>query len=169
MVKSEEGLKILDRILNLPKVKVYNYYIHAKGYFDEIGYKKYLESEQAHQNDVEDKSIFFRACPFVKPGIGCTLSEKYRSYVCNFYICDEILRQVEKYDVFKDYIKERNNYVKWIEWENRSLEILLREKGLNLVNNFDEVISLLKDIPLENYEFPNLAPIEVIDEYSIGA
>lgn len=169
MTKSEEGLKILDKILTLPEVKVYNYYIHAKGYFDEIGYKKYMESRQSNQYAVQDKSIFFRACPFIKPGSGCTLPVKYRSYVCNFYICDEILSEACKYDGFEAYLKERSSYVKWVEWENRSLEHLLEERGLNLVNNFHEIIGVLKDIPLDNYEFPQLKPIEIIAEYNVGA
>jgi hypothetical protein len=160
MVKDDEGLKALGVILKLPEVKVYNYFIHSKGYFDERGYKKYLESEQAYDTDLPDKSIFFRACPFVESGIGCTLPEKYRSYICNFYICDEIAGELKGAEEFKRYIKERDSYVKWLEWENNSLEILLKEKKINLVSNFYEVINLLKDLPLENYEFPSLPPIE---------
>lgn len=163
MVRSKEGQKTLYSVLSLPKIRIYNYYIHAIGHFDEVGYKRYLESEQIHHINVADKSIFFRTCPFVKSGVGCTLPKKYRSYVCNFYICDEIIKDVEKYDGFQNYIKERNSYIKWTQWENYSIEMLLREKGLNLVSNFDEVINLLENIPLENYEFPHLDPIEVVN------
>lgn len=169
MIKSQEGLDILYSMLKLPEIRVYNYYLHAKGFFDEIGYNKYLESGQDYEDNVEDKSIFFRVCPFVKPGIGCSLPEKYRSSVCNFFICHEVMEEAEKQDVFKDYIKERGSYIKWVEWENSFLEMLLKEKGLNLLNNFDEVISTLKDIPLEGYEFPYLPPIETVSEFCIGA
>lgn len=169
MTKSWEGLNILDSIRKLPSLRIYNYYIHAKGNFDEAGYKKFLVSGQAYQYDVEDKSIFFRTCPFVKPGKGCILPIKYRSYVCNFYICHEAAEQAEKSDLYKSYIKERDSYIRWIEWQNYSLEMLLREKGLTLEKNFDEVIRNFKDIPLENYEFLQLSPIETISDFYIGA
>lgn len=166
MTKGKEGLKTLDKITKLPKTEIYNYYIHAKGYFDEAGYKKYITTEQAYKFNVKDKSIFFRACPFVKQEIGCTLPKRYRSYVCNFFICSEIVKKIEKYDEFKNYIKERNSYVRWIEWENLSLQELISEKKLNLANNFWDVITILKSIPLEKCEFPNLNSIVVEDEFN---
>ncbi len=161
MVKSKEGLEVLDKIINISDVKIYNYYIHAKGYFDDLGYKKYMENTKTYKFKVKDKSIFFRACPFVKPGVGCTLPKKYRSYVCNFYICDEVVEKVQGNNEFENYIKERNTYVKWIEWENESLQALLHENKLNLINDFNGVINFLKDIPLREYEFPNLRPIRI--------
>ena len=166
MVRGKEGLKTLNKIIKLPRTKIYNYYIHAKGYFDEAGYKKYITTEEAYEFNIKDKSIFFRACPFVKQGIGCTLPRRYRSYVCNFFICDEIVKKAEKYDEFKNYIRERNSYVRWIEWENLSLQELLDEKKINLADNFEEVINALKSIPLEECEFPNLNSIMVADEFS---
>ncbi|MBD7912583.1 hypothetical protein [Clostridium cibarium] len=160
MVKDEEGLKTLNSIRNLPDVEIYNYYIHAKGYFDEKSYIKYIESEQEDTN-VQDKTIFFRACPFVKSAKGCTLPKRYRSYVCNFFICNEIISKIEKNDEFKNYIKERDSYVRWLEWENYSLEMVLREKRINLVNNFDKVINILKGIELRECKLRNLDSIVV--------
>ncbi|GKX68516.1 hypothetical protein [Inconstantimicrobium mannanitabidum] len=164
MAKEKNGLETLSRIMNLPKVEVHNYFIHAKGYFDEVGYKNYINSGQAYNTDVKDKTIFFRACPFVEQGVGCTLPKRYRSYVCNFFICDEVVKKVESYSQYKQYVNERNNYVRWIEWENLSLETFLTEKKLNLVNNFDEVITILKDMPIRECEFCSLRPIVVSDE-----
>jgi hypothetical protein len=169
MVKSQEGLDMLHNMLKLPEMKVYNYYLQAKGYFDEIRYNNYLLSGHAYEENVEDKTIFFRACPFVKPGKGCTLPVKYRSSVCNFFICHEVTKEVEKNGVFKNYIKERDSYVRWVEWENQSLERLLRDKGITLSDNFDEVVRTLKDTPLQGYEFPYLPPIETGSDFSIGA
>ena len=160
MVKDVEGLKVLNMILSLPKTKVYHYYIHAIGYFDEAQYKKYLKQEKIQKPEVRDKSIFFRACPFVKPGKGCTLASRFRSYVCNFFICEEVIKKVENDPRYIKYVSERESYVKWIEWENNSLEMILKENGLNLVNNFNEVVNTLKNIPLENCEFKKLLPIE---------
>ncbi|NMM64980.1 hypothetical protein HBE96_20530 [Clostridium sp. P21] len=164
MVKEEDGLKALSKIINLPKVKIYNYYIHAKGYFDEVGYKKYIKTWHVHDSYVKDKSVFFRACPFVISGVGCTLPERYRSYVCNFFICDEIAKKAESYDEFKNYINERNSYAGWIQWENLSLEEFFTEKKLNLVENFEEIISILKKVPLREYEFKRLDPIVVLEK-----
>lgn len=161
MVKGKNGLETLKDILSLPKVKIYYYYIHAKGYFDEVGYKKYIKTGYLYDTDIKDESIFFRACPFVRQGEGCTIPSRYRSYVCNFFICDEIVKKAEKYDEFNNYVKERNNYVRWIEWENVSLENFLMEKKLNLVNNFDEIIDILKNIPLRECEFRRLKPLMI--------
>lgn len=163
MVKTEEGLETLKKIINLPKTKIHNYYIHAEGYFDESGYNDYINNQYEYDTKVNDKTIFFRECPFVEVGEGCTLPKRYRSYVCNFFICEDILIKAEKYEEFKNYIYERNSYSRWIEWENTSLEALFMEQKLNLVNNFDKIISILKDMPLREYEFSNLEPIEILD------
>lgn len=148
--------------MSLPKVESYNYYIQAKGYFDKAGYKEYIKTEHTYDTSVEDKSIFFRACPFVKQGAGCTLPEKFRSYVCNFFICSEIRRKAVKYSEFKNYISECKNYARFIAWENYSLQEFFTEKKLNLADNFDKVISILKNMPFMEYEFGSLKPIVVI-------
>jgi hypothetical protein len=164
MVKGKDGLKTLDNIMSVPNIKIYNYYIHAKGYFDEVGYKKYIKTDHLYDTVIEDESIFFRTCPFVTPGIGCKLPKRYRSFVCNFFICDEILKKAEKYIEFKNYIKERNSFVRWIEWENLSLEAFFYEKNLNLVNNFEEIINILKNTPLMECEFKSLESIEILQD-----
>lgn len=169
MAKNPEGTEILQNMRKLPGVVIYNYYIHAKGYFDEKGYKSFLESGQAYKYDVEDKSVFFRACPYVRPGKGCILPVEYRSCVCNFFICREAVEEVSGNNSFEEYIKERDKYVRWIEWQNYSLEMLLKENGLTLAKNFDGVIEALKDISLEYYEFPQLPPLETEGGFYIGA
>lgn len=169
MTKSEEGLKTLDRIRAIPDARVYKFYIHAKGYFDEVGHKRFLESSRVHQYDVEDKTIFFRGCPFINPSSGCTLPAKYRTCVCNFYICNEIYSEACRKDGFEAYIRERSSYVKWVEWENRSLEYILDEKGINFLSGVQDVVEILESIPLEAYEFPVLEPIEIDDDDNISA
>lgn len=161
MTKDEEGLKVLDKILKQPEVKIQNYYIHSKGYFDEEGYSSYMNSGQADDDVVKDKTIYFRACPFVKGGVGCDLPKKYRSYICNFFICDEITNKVENNPVFIKYIKERDSYVRWLDWENKSLEQVLHEKRINLRTNLQEVIETFKDLPLSQYEYGVLDKIRV--------
>lgn len=162
LVKSEEGLEILQRILKLPNVKVYNYYIHAKGHFDEEGYNNFKNSVESldEKYSKHDETIFFRTCPFVEEGIGCTLPAKYRSYICNFFICDEIINKLKDNNEYLKYEKERDSYVRWINWENTSLQVILEEKHINLIDNFYEVIKILKEVPLEHYEFANLEEVE---------
>lgn len=160
MSKSQEGLDVLKKVMSVPNKKVYHYYIHAIGYFDEADYKKYIKSEQSQKDDVRDKTMFFRACPFVKEGTGCTIPSKYRSYICNFFICDEVTRAVKNCNIYKEYIKERSSYVRWIKWENYSNEMLLQNYGINLMNNFDDVIQVFEDVPLELYEFEKLPEIK---------
>jgi len=43
-------------------------------------------------------------------------------------------------------------------------EILLTEEKLNLVKNFSEVVNILGDIPVREYEFENLEPIILEDD-----
>ncbi|MCR4945047.1 MAG: hypothetical protein K5986_11565 [Clostridium sp.] len=162
MVKSKEGLEVLERILKLPNVKLYNYYIHAKGDFDEEGYKKFLESDESKEEKYEehDETMFFRTCPFVIGGEGCTIPARYRNYVCNFFICPEITEKLEKKPEFSKYQEEMKSYVHWVEWENESIRIILEEEGINLINNFDRVIEKLKELPLEEFEFRKLDEIE---------
>lgn len=203
MIKSEEGLDNLHKILNLPNTDVYHYYIHCKGFFDKESYDLYVNSngtsslkfatdnevrevtecilkeeedlfiyEAYEEHDmqeikhvkkprvIKDFSMFFRACPFIETGKGCTLDIKYRSFICNFFICDEITEQLEDDKEFKRYIDERNNYVRWIEWENNSLEGILRERKINLVSNLNEVIDLLKKIEVNEYDFPTLKEVQ---------
>ncbi|MBP3915193.1 MULTISPECIES: hypothetical protein [unclassified Clostridium] len=205
MAKSSDGLEILKKIINMPNTVVYNYYIHAKGFFDEKSYNKYINTkgkcslEFAIEKDVKeireeilyedeeyeiykeydnqdlierkqikkprvikDVSMFFRSCPFVISGKGCTLNSQYRSYVCNFFICDEIVENLYNNNEFKKYTEERDNYIRWIEWENSSLQSLLIENNINLINNFDEVIKVLQRIQLNEYEFPNLDEITFV-------
>ncbi|MGN0145170.1 MAG: hypothetical protein ACI398_09305 [Clostridium sp.] len=163
MVKSEKGLAVLNRILKLPKVEIFNYYIHAIGYFDESSYKKFLKSKKSRNYKVHDKSMFFRECPFVKEGCGCTIDPQYRSYICNLFICDEVLEKVKDNPDYDSYIKERENFVRWIDWENTSIQMMLEEQNLNLIHHMDKVIEILKELPFEHYEFPELNPIKEKD------
>jgi len=169
MSTTYEGLKILGRIRNVPGTEIYHYYIHAKGQFDENGYNKFMQSGQASEFELEDKTVFFRTCPFVKPGKGCTLPVKYRHYVCNVFICREVVERATEPGLFQEYSDACNSYARWMKWENDSLEMLLREKGINLKENFEEVIAFLQDIPIEYYEFPLLPEIQIESGFSLGA
>lgn len=159
MVKSDEGLAVLDKILKLPKVEIYNYYIHAVGFFDETLYNKFIKSSDACNYNVHDKTIFFRECPFVEEGKGCTIKPQYRSYVCNFFICNEVLDKIKENPDYDSYIEERENFVRWIDWENTSMQMMFEKQHLNLIHNMDDIIKILKEMPLEQYEFPELNSI----------
>lgn len=162
MVKSNEGLELLERIRNMDNIKIYNYYIHVKANFDEVSYKKYTKNHRYILNGdkVEDKRIFFKSCRFVKEGVGCTIPAEFRSHVCNLFICKEVTDELNGNKEFKNYLKERDNYVRWLTWEEDSLQMMFIEKDLNLIDNFDEIIDILKEMPLENYECIELKPIQ---------
>ena len=91
----------------------------------------------------------------------CPLLYTNTTYICNFFLCDEITDNLIEESTFKKYKEERDNYIRWIEWENSSLESLLRHKNINLVKNFNDVINLLKEIEINEYEFPNLDEINI--------
>ncbi|EYE87758.1 hypothetical protein Q428_11735 [Fervidicella metallireducens AeB] len=170
MAKFTEGFEVLNKILNNPGTKIYNYYIHSLGYFDKDGYDRYIKSDnkKLHGN-IEDKSIFFRACPFVVDGKGCTIPPQFRTHVCNFFICEEIISMAAKDDRFKYYLREREKYSRWVSWENKSLEYLLKEKNLTLKDNLYEVFELLKKVDLMEYNFPELEEIIIMNRDTLGA
>ena len=159
MVQDNKGIEVLKDIINLPNVEIHKYYIHAKGFFDKAAYENYIKDENDEYEDVKDKTIFFRACPFIIDGVGCTLGEKYRTHVCNFFICDEIVKKVENNSEFKKYVKEKDSYSRWIEWENNSLQHFFMEKRLDLTNNLWDIVNILKEMPLSEYEYGNLNSI----------
>lgn len=157
MSKSLKGLKTLDFIKNTPQTIVKNFEIRTKGYFDESGYESHLLSQNLiGENIIYDQSVFFKACPFVKPNFGCTIDAEFRTLVCNFFICHEIIESAEDKNLIKLYLSERESYSKWYDWENRGLKYLLIDNNLNLIDNFNEVIDYLQSIPMNVYEFPIL-------------
>lgn len=161
MVKSDEGMDNLNMIIKRPQTKIYNYYIHAVGDFDKKMYDEYMEKGfDEEEQKLDDKTLFFRTCPFVKPGFGCTMKPQYRSYVCNLFLCNEIMETFKESAEFKKYLKERDSYSRYIDWENTSIQMYLEDRNVDLVSNFDECIRLLKEMPLEIYEFPELNKIE---------
>jgi len=166
MIRTLDGIQTLEHIKNQPGTVINNYYIHAKGFFDKEGYDKWLSDNFFEDKPVEDCTIFFRACPFVKKGSGCTLPPRFRTIVCNFFICNDVIGRADIQGAFKPYIEERSRYAAWVEWENQTLEHLLREKGVDLARNYEASISILQDTPLDVYEFPMLEPINMDDTWN---
>lgn len=160
MSKSLKGLNTLELIKNNPNTIIKEFYIHSKGYFDEDGYNKYLKNNSPiGENLINDQSIFFKTCPFIKPNFGCIIDAEFRTIICNFFICKEVLDSVVDKTLIEKYLCERESYVKWHEWENEGLKHLLLQEHITLVNNFDMVVEYLQSLPLDTYEFPNLPKI----------
>jgi len=165
-----EGLRTLEIIRRQPGAVFYSYHIHVKGYFDRQGYDEYMKKGRLlGDGSIQDHTMFFRACPFVEGGRGCTLPPRYRTIVCNFFICSEILEHPNLQAAFKPYLEERSRYARWEYREKLELQHVLMEKGLDLINNFEEAIEVLQDTPLNLYEFPPLEPVEYADGWSQGA
>ncbi len=170
MVKTLEGIKFLDSIMQLRVKEVKSFQIVAKGYFDQQGYNDYIKGKnKIKAGIIQDHSIFFKACPFVKSGYGCTLPPRYRTYVCNFFLCDEVVQSMKSNDYFELYIKERERYVRWAEWENMSLKKVLMEYNVDLVRDYENTVKILQEIPMNIYEFPKLHPIIIHTGSSRGA
>lgn len=170
MCKTEEGISTISKILNNPGSKIYKYYIHCMGSFDENKYNNFLQNNLFTNEELTfpDKTIFFRTCPFVVAGEGCSIPAEFRTNVCNFFICKSIYKNLSECSAFKDYIKERNSYIRWCEWENEGLISLLNNEGVNLINNFDKSIEILKSQPLNIYDFSNLNPISINSSSSLA-
>ncbi|WZL74290.1 hypothetical protein QBE52_06010 [Clostridiaceae bacterium 35-E11] len=170
MVKSIDGLQVLEHIRQQPGTVIHSYIIHAKGSFDQQLYDHDLAKGQLlGEGTVEDQTIFYRTCPFVLEGSGCTLPPRFRTIVCNFFICSDILENPILQDQFKPYIEERSRYAKWVEWENLSLKHALMENQINLAENFQDVIKLLQELALNIYAFPSLIPVELENNWMQGA
>lgn len=157
MALLEGGQKALDIILSNPGTIVNNYNIFAKGLFDKAAYDEYISAGTfLEAGNIRDHTIFFRTCPFVKPGVGCKLPVRFRTTVCNFFVCEEILKHTDFQDVLKEYLQERSRYSRWVYRESGQLQHLLDEKGLNLNSDFPGTLKLLAELGQEEYEFPML-------------
>lgn len=161
MLYLPDGRKALDIILAHPGTVINNFNLHVKGYFDKEEYDHYIaRGDLLETGPIKDHTIFFRACPFVVEGVGCTFPVRFRSTVCNFFICSEILDNPEYCNDFRFYIEERMRYSRWIYRESTELQHILTESGINLVVDLNGALKLLSELPLNEYEFPVLEPVE---------
>lgn len=161
MLHLPDGKKALEIILNNTGTVINNFNIHARGHFDHEAYEKYTTSgKMLETGEIKDHTIFFRTCPFVKEGSGCIFPVRFRTTVCNFFICSEIAGNPQYSETFKTYIEERSRYSRWIHRESLELQHILAEYGLNLLLDFEGSLNLLSELPLSGYEFPKLEPVE---------
>jgi len=119
--------------------------------------------------NIKDTSVFFKTCPFVRSGMGCTLPPRYRSFVCNFFLCSEIIDNLIYKDKLEPYIRERENYIRFLEWENNQLIMAMREEGITFAKDFDAAVEFLKGTEINQYDFPKLDPVAIPDDNTMGA
>lgn len=170
MCHSDDGTEVLNKIIGMPDVVIYDDHILVKGSYDFILHQKMLKKGLVPTyGNVTDTSVFFRTCPFVRSGSGCTLPPRYRSYVCNFFLCSEILDNPDYKGMLEPYIRERKNYIRFLEWENNQLIMAMHNEGISLSRNFDAAIRFLKETEINQYDFPALEPVAIPDDNSKGA
>lgn len=170
MCHSEEGMKLLESIIRMPNTVIYDDHILVKSSYDFLLHQKMLkEGLVPLDGNVSDTSVFFRTCPFVRSGVGCTLPPRYRSYVCNFFLCSEIVDNPDYQDILKPFIRERENYVRFLEWENNQLLMAMHQEGITMTGNFDTAVEFLKNTEIEQYDFPALEPAVIPDDHTMGA
>ena len=170
MCRSEDGMALLNKIISMPNVVIYDDHFIVKGSYDIILHHKMLKDCLVPSDkNIKDTSVFFKTCPFVSYGLGCTLPPRYRSYVCNFFICSEIVDNPIYKDRLEPYIRERENYVRFLEWENNQLIMAMREEGITFVKDFSAAVEFLKDTEINQYDFPVLNPVAIHDDNTIGA
>lgn len=161
MAVLEGGRRALNSILSKPGTVVNNYSIYAKGNFDSDSYNAYISSgHYLETGDIKDHTIFFRTCPMVEAGKGCTLPPRFRTTVCNFFICQEIIGRHDLQYLLRNMLEERSRYVRWVYRENGILQHILTEEGLDLKTDLDGSIELLAQIEQSYYDFPYFKPIE---------
>ncbi len=161
MAVLEGGRKAIDHILSYPGTKVNRFNFYCTGPFDKEAYEKYIASgELLETGSIRDHTIFFRTCPFVSPGKGCTLPARFRTTVCNFFICSEVLDNIDNQYLLEDYLKERSRYSRWVYRESGILQHLLEESGLDLVKDLWGSVDMLAELYQSSYDFPMLEPAE---------
>lgn len=160
MVTLEGGWEALQTILSNPGTIINNYNIYSKGFFDREGYDRYLSSGNLLETgSIRDHTIFFRCCPYVIPGKGCKFPPRFRTTVCNFFICSEILERPDIKERSLEYLEERSRYSRWVYRESGILQHILTESGLSLADNLDACLEMLAGMEQSLYEFPELEPI----------
>lgn len=170
MSKSLQGLRTLDKIISHPGTRIDMYKIYTTGSFEKDLYDEFINGDTGvHTSTITDKTILFKTCPFVKGGHGCTLSPAFRTTVCNFFLCTEILDLPEYNEALKPYVESRADYMKFVYRENLEIEHLLYEHNINLNTNFNETINFLQELPLNDYDYPELAPVNIENANTLGA
>lgn len=170
MSLSWEGLSVLESILKVPDVELYDEHIRVKGTFDEALHDKMLrEGLITMDGNIHDTTIFFRTCPFVRSGRGCSLPPRYRAYVCNFFICREVLENPLYKNQLESYLIEREKYIRFLEWENNQLIQAMLKENLSIRKNLDDVLKFLSALPVNRYEYPSLSPVELPEDQGRGA
>ncbi len=155
----ENGKQALDIILSNPGTVINRFSIYSKGPFDKTSYDKYIESGELIETDIHDHTIFFRTCPFVIPGKGCRLPVRFRTTVCNLFVCQEILNTVENRAMLEELMKERSRYSRWVYRESGILQHILESRGLDLIKDFSASIRMLEELELNSYNFPEPEPV----------
>lgn len=159
MAVLEGGRKALEIILSYPGTKVNRFNLYSTGHFNKDAYEKYIMSgELLETGDIRDHTIFFRTCPFVEPEKGCRLPARFRTAVCNFYICSEVLGNVADPEILEEYMKERSRYARWVYRESGILQHLLEENDLDLIDDFHGTLNKLAELYQQDYDFPILEP-----------
>ncbi|HEX2947779.1 MAG TPA: hypothetical protein VHT96_17720 [Clostridia bacterium] len=159
----EGGRKALDTILSYEGTVVNDFNIYCKGPFEKDAYDEYINSGNLLETgSIHDHTIFFRTCPFVVPGSGCTFPPRFRTTVCNFFVCSEILDNVYDRDRLQEYLKERSRYSRWVYRESGILQHLLEENGLSLKSDMDTALDFLSGLEPSSYDFPLLEPITYV-------
>lgn len=160
MAVLEGGKEALQTILSCEGTIVNDFNIYCKGPFEREAYEKYINSGNLLETgSIHDHTIFFRTCPFVIPGKGCRFPPRFRTTVCNFFVCSEIFESINDQDALQEYLKERSRYSRWVYRESGILQHLLEENGLSLRSDIDAVLSFLAEIEQSCYDFPLLDPI----------
>ena len=145
------------------------------GIFEEEKYQKFLQGNLELSNEelnilisdeFHDKSLFFKSCPFVEDGVGCTIPFQFRNPVCNFFLCHEIKNNAHDDKLIKEYENEAESFWKFYDWENMNLTHLLHENNLNLLKDFHKTLKFLANYEISYYDFPPLAEMDLHTEES---
>lgn len=164
MVTAEGGSEVLSRILAHPGSEIHPFRIRVKGSFDEAGHAAYRQDEPLPgSEEIRDDTVFFRTCPFVVSGVGCSIPLAFRTVVCNFFVCRELWDRAEDPSLAETYRRELERYSSWLHRECLSFQHLFEEYGVDLLHNRDTALRLLREADYHGYGFPPLPPLTLKD------
>lgn len=164
MLVSEGGDAVLQQILNHPGARVHPFRVIVSGTLDSDGLSAYRAGEPLPGSEaIHDDTIFFRTCPFVQSGVGCSIPLPFRTVVCNFFVCRELWDRAQDPHLAAQYRRELERYSAWLHRENLAWQRLFEEAGVDLTRDREAALRLLRETAGDEYDFPELPPMTLQD------
>ena len=144
-------------ILNLASLSnsiIKKYSILVKGIFFKNEYMNFIKSRV--KNVDFNRSLFFKLCPFLGDN-GCKLDFPLRPHPCNLYLCKNVIKLCRQH--YSPYSRERKDYYAYCNYCNECMKEDLEKNGVNLLENIERSLQVIKKSSIPNFCPQNPNPI----------